>query len=83
MNILDSLKGERRQEFEDFASRYDQGEPWEGISDDEAVSRRHDELASHGAHRTGRIRTSQLPLRRSRRSARTRSRPGPQLITSG
>jgi hypothetical protein len=45
MSILDSLKGERRQEFEDFASRYDQGEPWEGISDDEAVSR-HDELAS-------------------------------------
>jgi hypothetical protein len=47
MSILESLKtgGERRQEFEDFVSRYDQGEPWEGISDDEAVSR-HDELAS-------------------------------------
>jgi hypothetical protein len=45
MGILESLKGERRQEFEDFANRYDQGEPWEGISDDEAVSR-HDELAS-------------------------------------
>jgi hypothetical protein len=46
MSILESLKsGERREEFEDFVSRYDQGEPWEGISDDEAVSR-HDELAT-------------------------------------
>jgi hypothetical protein len=47
MSMLESLKsgGERRHEFEDFVSRYDEGEPWEGISDDEAVSR-HDEVAS-------------------------------------
>ena len=47
MSIFESLKsgGGRRDEVEDFVSRYDQGEPWEGISDDEAVSR-HDELAS-------------------------------------
>jgi hypothetical protein len=46
MSILESLKsGERKQEFEDFVSRYDKGEPREGISDDEAVNR-HDELAS-------------------------------------
>ena len=46
MSIFDALKsGERRDEFEDFVNRYDQGEPWEGISDDEARSR-HDELAA-------------------------------------
>jgi hypothetical protein len=46
MSILEGLKsGERRQQFEDFVKRYDHGEPWEGISDDEAQSR-HDELAS-------------------------------------
>lgn len=47
MSMLENLKsgGERRQEFEDFVSRYDEGEPWEGISDEEALSR-HDEVAS-------------------------------------
>jgi predicted RNA-binding Zn ribbon-like protein len=34
-----------REKIEDFVSRYDQGQPWEGISDDEAVQR-HDEVAS-------------------------------------
>jgi hypothetical protein len=35
----------RREQLEDFAKRYDQGKPWEGISEDEAVQR-HDEVAA-------------------------------------
>ncbi len=31
--------GQQRQEYEDFVNRYDQGPPWAGISDQEAVSR--------------------------------------------
>ena len=38
------IGGERRAEHEDFVNRYEQGAPWEGISDDEARSR-HDEIA--------------------------------------
>ena len=47
MGLMDMLSGggERRQEYEDFVIRYDQGEPWEGISDDEAASR-YDEVSS-------------------------------------
>ena len=47
MGIMDMLSGggERREEYEDFVNRYDQGEPWEGISDDEAASR-YDEVSS-------------------------------------
>ena len=37
--------GQKRQEYEDFVNRYDEGEPWEGISDDEAVNR-YDEVSS-------------------------------------
>src|SRR3712207_4527345 len=36
----------RRKEYEDYVQRYDQGDPWDGISDDEAVSR-HDEVQQH------------------------------------
>ena len=44
-NMLQNLiGGERRTEYEDFVNRYDEGEPWEGISDDEARNR-HDEIA--------------------------------------
>jgi len=40
MDLLQGvLGGNQRQEYEDFASRYEQGAPWEGISDDEAYSR--------------------------------------------
>ncbi len=48
MDMLQNLLGggQKRKEYEDFVGRYDQGEPWEGIDDDEAVSR-HDEIASH------------------------------------
>jgi hypothetical protein len=42
-NLLGS--GQKRQEYGDFVKRFDQGEPHEGISDEEAVSR-HDEIAS-------------------------------------
>ena len=45
MSLMDMLGGERRGEYEDFVSRYEQGEPWEGIDDDEAVSR-YDEVSS-------------------------------------
>ena len=41
MGLLDDLMGggERQQDFRDFVDRYDQGAPYEGISDDEAVNR--------------------------------------------
>ena len=47
MGLFESLMGGRgggaqaqqRQEFEDFVSRYEQGPPWAGISDQEAVQR--------------------------------------------
>ena len=46
MGLTDTLQDSgRRQQFEDFVQRYDQGQPWEGISDDEA-KQRHDEVAS-------------------------------------
>ena len=47
MSIMDLLGrgGERRGEYEDFVNRYEQGEPWEGVSDDEARSR-YDEVSS-------------------------------------
>ena len=35
----------QREKLQDFAQRYDQGQPWEGISDDEALER-HDEVAA-------------------------------------
>ena len=33
------LGGPQRPDYEDFVTRYEQGEPWDGISDDEAVRR--------------------------------------------
>ena len=49
-NLLESLmggaQGNRRSEYEDFAQRYDRGEPWEGIEDDEA-RQRYDEVSSN------------------------------------
>jgi hypothetical protein len=45
MSFLENLlTGEKRQDYDDFVHRYDQGEPWDGISDDEAVSR-YEEIA--------------------------------------
>ena len=35
----------QRGQIEDFVKRYDQGQPWEGISDDEA-RQRHDQVAT-------------------------------------
>ncbi len=43
-NLLGS-GGERRGEYEDFVNRYEQGEPWDGVSDEEARSR-YDEVSS-------------------------------------
>lgn len=46
MGLTDMLKDEAtREKLQDFAQRYDQGEPWEGISDQEARER-HDEVAA-------------------------------------
>ncbi len=41
MGLLDELLGggQQRQDYHDFVNRYDQGPPWTGISDREAVSR--------------------------------------------
>ena len=40
MNMLEQLLGgQQQQEFQDFSQRYDQGAPWQGISDQEALSR--------------------------------------------
>ena len=40
MDMLQGLLGgQQQQEFQDFTSRYEQGAPWDGISDEEAYSR--------------------------------------------
>jgi hypothetical protein len=40
MSFLENLLADdKRQDYDDFIRRYDQGEPWDSISDDEAVSR--------------------------------------------
>jgi hypothetical protein len=41
MNMLEQLLGggQQQQEYRDFTQRYDQGAPWQGISDQEAYSR--------------------------------------------
>src|ERR671926_1353021 len=41
MNMLEQLLGggQQRQDFQDFTQRYDQGAPWQGISDQEAYNR--------------------------------------------
>ena len=41
MNMLEQLMGGGRQrsDWDDFVNRYDQGPPWAGISDQEAVTR--------------------------------------------
>jgi hypothetical protein len=46
-NILGNLLGgqQEQQQFQDFTQRYQQGAPWDGISDDEAMSR-HNQVAS-------------------------------------
>ena len=46
MGISDLLGGEKRQDYDDFVERYDQGEPWEGIDEDEARTR-YDEVSSN------------------------------------
>ena len=46
MGLTDMLNDAgAREKMEDFAQRYDQGAPWEGISDDEAREQ-HDRVAS-------------------------------------
>jgi hypothetical protein len=46
MGLLDELTGggQPQQDYQDFVNRYDQGAPYDGISDDEA-QQRHSELA--------------------------------------
>ena len=40
MDLLQNLLGgQQRPDLDDFVGRYDRGAPWDGISDDEAVSR--------------------------------------------
>lgn len=43
--LQDLLGGGRKQEYEDFVDRYEEGEPADGIDDDEAVTR-YDEVSS-------------------------------------
>ena len=46
MGLTDIVKDSaRRGQIEDFVKRYDQGKPWEGITDSEARER-HDEVAA-------------------------------------
>jgi hypothetical protein len=46
MGLTDMLQDSgQREQMKDFVDRYDQGQPWEGISDDEAVQR-HDQVAA-------------------------------------
>jgi predicted RNA-binding Zn ribbon-like protein len=45
MDLLnDLLGGEKKQDYDDFVQRYDQGSPWDNIDDDEA-QRRYQEVA--------------------------------------
>lgn len=37
--LNDLLGGQQRQDYDDFVRRYDQGAPWDGIGDDEALDR--------------------------------------------
>ncbi len=48
MSFLQNLMGggQQRQEFEDFANRYDQGHPSEGYDDDEVINR-YQQVAPH------------------------------------
>ena len=48
MGLLESLlgAGDEREGYQDFLQRYDQGPPYEGISDEEA-SNRYDEITPH------------------------------------
>jgi hypothetical protein len=41
MNMLEQLLGggQQRQQYQDFTQRYDNGAPWDGISDQEAMER--------------------------------------------
>ena len=41
MDLLQQMLGggQQRQQYQDFTTRYDQGAPWDGISDREAVER--------------------------------------------
>ena len=46
MSLTDLLQDEgTRDKLQDFTKRYDQGQPWEGISDDEAKEQ-HDKVAA-------------------------------------
>jgi pyruvate dehydrogenase complex dehydrogenase (E1) component len=46
MGITDTFQDSaQRGQIEDFVKRYDQGQPWEGISDDEA-RQQHDQVAA-------------------------------------
>ena len=48
MDILQGILGggQQRQQFQDFTNRYDQGAPYDGISDEEALSR-YQQVAPH------------------------------------
>jgi hypothetical protein len=40
MDVLNQMLGnDQREQYDDFVSRYDKGAPWDGIGDDEALSR--------------------------------------------
>ena len=45
MSLAEMLGSEKRGQYEDFTKRFDQGEPWDGIEDDEAKGR-YEEVSS-------------------------------------
>jgi hypothetical protein len=67
MGLTDMLQDPAtRNKMQDFAQRYDQGAPWEGISDDEAREQ-HDRVA---AQLDDRARSVRPTIRRSSRARR-------------
>jgi hypothetical protein len=52
VNFLENVLGgkqQKRQQYQDFIGRYEQGPPWQGIDDDEAVER-YQEVEQHVPH---------------------------------
>ena len=56
MGLLDTLLGggSQRQHYQDFVQRYEQGRPWEGVSDEEATQH-YSSVAQHLAPQDYRV----------------------------
>ena len=57
MDLLDNILGnpQKRSQYDDFIGRYQQGSPYDGIDDDEAVQR-YEEIVPQLSDRTTRSR---------------------------